>query len=97
MAEALLPCPFCGHDAEFEREGTGRQSCIVTCTDCGARHESGDTWNSGHSWNRRTPSVPEEANPAHWLKRQIEASAALPNEKVVMLRYLEQLLSAKGA
>jgi len=51
--EGLKPCPFCGGEAEFERKGTGRQSCIVRCTDCGASHESGDTWDSGSSWNQR--------------------------------------------
>jgi Lar family restriction alleviation protein len=53
----LKPCPFCGGKAEFERVGTQRESCIVTCEDCGGRHESGDTWDSGSSWNRR----PKEA------------------------------------
>ena len=53
----LLPCPFCGGAAEFEREGTPRQSCIVVCSDCGARHESSDQdAHSGSSWNRR-PAV----------------------------------------
>lgn len=49
----LLPCPFCGGAAEFERRGTGRQSCIVACTDCGCRLETGETWNSGRQWNTR--------------------------------------------
>ena len=49
----LKPCPFCGGNAEFEREGNSRHSCIVVCTYCGARHESGDTLDSGSSWNRR--------------------------------------------
>lgn len=50
----LLPCPFCGSEAIFERRGTARQSCIVVCTNCGCRHESGDEegWN-GSSWNDR--------------------------------------------
>lgn len=50
----LKPCPFCGEAAEFERMGTGRQSCIVRCTHCNTTHESGDTGeHSGSSWNRR--------------------------------------------
>lgn len=64
MSKKLLPCPFCGGAAEFERKGNARHSCIVVCTDCGARHESGDAeWNSGSSWNRRasgTRAVTEE-------------------------------------
>lgn len=53
--DELLPCPFCGHDSpEFERMGTRRQSCIVICGHCGARHESSDEdAESGTSWNRR--------------------------------------------
>lgn len=49
---ALLPCPFCGHDAEVEREGTGRQSCIVACTWCGCRLESNES-GAGAAWNER--------------------------------------------
>lgn len=51
----LLPCPFCGHSTpEFERLGTGKQSCIVACGNCGCRHESGDEWDDcGRSWNTR--------------------------------------------
>lgn len=51
----LLPCPFCGNENPvFVRVGTRRQSCIVDCEECGARHESGDEeWNSGASWNMR--------------------------------------------
>ena len=51
----LLPCPFCGHSTpEFERLGTGKQSCIVACGNCGCRHESGDEWDDcGKSWNTR--------------------------------------------
>ena len=50
--QALKPCPFCGGAAEFERIGTGRRSCIVVCTDCGCRLETGETWDSGTAWNR---------------------------------------------
>lgn len=54
MSKKLLPCPFCGGKAEIERMGTGRQSCQVACTDCGARHEGPDEdEQSGDSWNRR--------------------------------------------
>lgn len=53
--EALLPCPFCGNESpSFERLGTHRQSCIVICGNCGARHESGDEDEKcGSSWNCR--------------------------------------------
>lgn len=51
----LKSCPFCGHDSpEFERLGTPRQSCIVICGNCGARHESSDEGDRcGQSWNDR--------------------------------------------
>ncbi|MBC7602748.1 MAG: restriction alleviation protein, Lar family [Ramlibacter sp.] len=53
-ASLLLPCPFCGGEAEFERTGTPRRSCIVACRMCGARHESSDeNERSGASWNTR--------------------------------------------
>lgn len=52
---ALKPCPFCGNETpEFERMGTPRQSCIVICGHCGARHESSDEGEfNGTSWNER--------------------------------------------
>lgn len=54
----LLPCPFCGSAAEFEREGTQRYSCIVQCTMCGCSLETGETWNSSAAWNQRVPPPP---------------------------------------
>jgi len=65
----LLPCPFCGGEAEFERMGTPRQSCIVVCGNCGARHESGDEGaRNGTQWNRRAaapaaPATPDDLPP----------------------------------
>ena len=50
----LLPCPFCGGEAEFERMGTPRQSCIVACTDCGGRLETSEAGAAcGSQWNDR--------------------------------------------
>ncbi len=50
----LLPCPFCGGEAELEQMGNRRRSCIVRCTECGASHECADEGErSGESWNRR--------------------------------------------
>ena len=50
----LLPCPFCGGEAEFERVGTPRQSCIVACTDCGGRLETSEEGGAcGSQWNDR--------------------------------------------
>lgn len=50
----LLPCPFCGGYAEFERMGGPRHSCVVAYTDCGCRLESNEMHpNSGKAWNTR--------------------------------------------
>ncbi len=50
----LLPCPFCAGKAEYERLGDGRQSCIITCTDCGCKLESNEReWTNGWNWNNR--------------------------------------------
>jgi len=50
----LLPCPFCGGEAEFVRLGDKRVSCQVKCTNCGASHESSDEGeHNGSSWNMR--------------------------------------------
>lgn len=51
----LLRCPFCGGQAEVEREGTGRQSCIIECTECAARLETNETGeHCGSQWNTRS-------------------------------------------
>lgn len=52
----LLPCPFCGGEAEIERYGTARVSTIYQCADCGASLETGEVRNHGKLWNTRAPS-----------------------------------------
>lgn len=52
-APELLPCPFCGGEAEFERIGDRRQSTIIACLECGCRLESGETFSHGGAWNTR--------------------------------------------
>ena len=91
MAKTLLPCPFCGHEANFEREGTGRHSCIVSCGWCGARHESSDEGEqSGSSWNQRAtqPKADERgsAEPAQQGELVSEEVAALMGERIAFLR-----------
>lgn len=49
--DGLLGCPFCGGISEFERIGDNRISTIISCSDCGCRLESGETFNHGASWN----------------------------------------------
>lgn len=79
QAVALLPCPFCGHDTpELERMGTPRQSCIVICGNCGARHESSDEGaNSGSSWNERAAIASTEAQPAPMTHREAACILAI--------------------
>lgn len=59
MSVRLKPCPFCKGEAEFERMGTRRQSCIVACQWCGCRLESNEEGDRcGEQWNTR--AAPEE-------------------------------------
>ena len=67
----LLPCPFCGGEAEFERMGTPRQSCIVACTDCGGRLEASEEGAAcGSQWNDR--HVPDG-----WQVVPVEATSSM--------------------
>lgn len=60
----LLPCPFCGGEARFERKGSARHSTIVGYANCGARLETGEVWNRGNAWNTRvTLTISEAAEP----------------------------------
>lgn len=49
----LLPCPFCGGEAEIEQQGTNRISTIYACLDCGCRLETNETFHFGKRWNQR--------------------------------------------
>jgi len=49
----LKPCPFCGGKAEYERMGSAKQSCIISCVECGCSLETGEVWTCGQQWNRR--------------------------------------------
>ncbi len=50
----LRPCPFCGGEPHIERRGNARFSTIISCLDCGATHECGDTGDDvGNGWNSR--------------------------------------------
>ena len=99
MTEQLKPCPFCGNtEPGFERIGTSRQSCIVACGDCGARHESSDEGEaSGASWNRR--AQPAQAVPV-LTDAEIHAADPIPQnrfdqERVEFARRVEQAVRAK--
>jgi len=49
----LLPCPFCGSEAEIERYGDRRRSTIYQCTSCSCSLETGEEWGHGRQWNER--------------------------------------------
>jgi Lar family restriction alleviation protein len=73
-SNALLPCPFCGGQAEIVRVGTRSQSTIIDCSDCGCRLESADEGDQyGDAWNRRATHEPATALETiaaqlqHWL------------------------------
>jgi Restriction alleviation protein Lar len=53
MPVELLPCPFCGGKAKFERVGNRRVSTIIVCTDCSCTLETGEEWAQGSVWNTR--------------------------------------------
>ena len=56
-AEGLLPCPFCGYEAEIRIRGTQHNSMIIACTHCGGKIESGDVYGltkpEHYHWNKR--------------------------------------------
>jgi len=50
----LKNCPFCGGEPEVTRTGSGRQSSVIECTNCGCTVEANESdWNTGMQWNRR--------------------------------------------
>ena len=54
MSEELRECAHCGSEAQIDRMGTSRVSMQISCTDCGAHMETGETWIDEHSsWNTR--------------------------------------------
>ena len=72
----LLPCPFCGGEAEIKRYGDRRQSTIYACTMCGCKLETGEEWDHGADWNRRY-NINEEIQKE--IDREILESIKLSN------------------
>lgn len=69
MIPDLKRCPFCGGEAEVERQGTKRESCIISCTECGGLHEGPDEYEMcGYQWNMR---VTDQAHAAQELDQVI--------------------------
>lgn len=84
----LLPCPFCGGEAEIERIGDRRQSTIYICTNCGCSLETGEEFNHGQQWNAR-----DEAAAITVLKDRLPAD---DRELVERLRMMAKQASEVG-
>jgi Lar family restriction alleviation protein len=85
----LQPCPFCGSkDIEVEREGTNRQSCVVSCADCGCRLESNEI-GSGQQWNERVITTPVLNKIGKYIEAMeaIEAMCKTPEEPEFRVYY----------
>lgn len=70
----LLPCPFCGGDAELA-PSSGVSPYFVVCNDCGAEGPPTSTRDCAMElWNHRTPEPPapaggtDEKGPYTWIK-----------------------------
>ena len=59
MNNKLLPCPFCGDKAEFDRIGNRKQSNQISCNNCGCHFEDGAEWDQEKGWNERAELAPE--------------------------------------
>lgn len=102
MTAELKPCPFCGESAAFEQIGNRRQSTIVACTNCGARHECGEEWGHGASWNTRTDlsqaafarAEKAEADRDEWRKTAI---AKIEMADSTALRYKDAIIATLQA
>lgn len=89
--DELKPCPFCGGEASFERQGTHRQSCIVVCNSCGCRHESGYEYElSAYGWNTRAALQSQDRKDAeryrvlrlHTAPLRLAESMGIPRKQV---------------
>jgi hypothetical protein len=69
----LLPCPFCGGEAEIERYGTHRYSTKYQCTECGCELETGEEWDHGKRWNERYWAVADTVIPVENIDETVEA------------------------
>jgi len=90
--QELLPCPFCGEEAEVERLGTSRASMVVVCSSCGAKVECGATCLSNSIWNTR--QLPDQASAGDgW----ISVEDRLPEiEQDVLIAYSKKNRSVVG-
>ena len=96
----LLPCPFCGGEAEFECLGTSRCSSIVACQNCGCRVEANEVGEfNGDHWNRRLGVVKMTKDPLvtftdaiydKWVMKPQEEIAYLKEQLKLACQYLAE-------
>lgn len=55
----LLPCPFCGGEAEAKKTDMSYDFTLIKCQECDAQSDERiDLEDAAEAWNRRAPSVP---------------------------------------
>lgn len=78
----LLPCPFCGGDAEITQYGDRGISTKYDCLDCGCSLETGETFNHGARWNNR-------ATPQQRDMREADSDMPLPGHGYPIAGHLQ--------
>lgn len=82
-ANGLLPCPFCGSEAEIERLGDHSRSTIYKCTNCGCSLETGEEWDHGRDWNRRAALASSQRSDGEVDKKGLEAAKRYASERLL--------------
>lgn len=72
----LLPCPFCGGEAEIIRFGNRRQSTQYSCNQCGCHLETNEERDHGTRWNERPPIKGDDAD-FEWARGNYRAAYAI--------------------
>lgn len=56
----LLPCPFCGGEAEAKKTDMSYEFTLIKCQECDAQSDERiDLEDAAEAWNRRAPAVPD--------------------------------------
>lgn len=81
LSARLLPCPFCGGEADIDHDHTVEENHAYGCRRCGLWF---DTFNSDDAiaeWNTRTPSDHQRAV-QDAVAKAVEAEAAVWREAI---------------
>lgn len=89
----LAPCPFCGGEAEIERVGDARKSTIYSCTNCGCSLETGEQFNHGAAWNRRSPPA---AVPDGWRRLLLAAKILYQHSEACVTNHRDRNIKVFG-